>query len=38
MKRNKLLNKIRKEITPEIRDKVIKATKKKIEYNKKKDV
>ena len=30
MKKNKLLNKIRKEITPQIREKVIKATNNKI--------
>jgi single-stranded DNA-specific DHH superfamily exonuclease len=33
MKKNKLLNKIRKDITPQIREKVIKATNKKIKEN-----
>lgn len=33
MKKNKLLNKIRKDITPQIREKVIKTTNKKIKEN-----
>lgn len=33
MKKNKLLNKLRKGITPQMREKVIKATNKKIKEN-----